>query len=285
MNIKNSVLFYFLSFATIYSSFLHSEPCTIGTQSILYGGLNIGINQTSQNITTDTFSTFVINPNPNPIIDLLSNRDQLSARKNIPTARAFFGFSQQLNNTNLGFGPEIFVSISSTKKPITFNAGPVIHTSNLFFINLLTCSELQRNRTEAGIDFVPRLKLLENAFVLGRIGLAYNRIKMTTKVIFNYNDPGNQPTTSLLTINQQRNRVNLRLGLGFEQLFFHNLAFNINYIYTDYGRIKYNGAAPTVINSVVSGTTNTVQNGLVNQSDFKLRSQAILIGLTYFFPI
>jgi opacity protein-like surface antigen len=130
---------------------------------------------------------------------------------------------------------------------------------------------------EGGIDLRPGFLLTPSSLFYGRVGTSVSTIKATAKANFqgilpifaqfwNLTDGHSKHTT----------RATLRLGGGVEQALSSKLHLRLDYCYTDYGRVKFNGAKSN-LNALGNLTfiTDSTSQHLFNHS--------LLLGLNYYF--
>lgn len=105
---------------------------------------------------------------------------------------------------------------------------------------------------------------------------------MNNNQIVNYNIGPGAFVVSLLnnvSTTHDKNVTGLRLGLGLEENLGNHLALNVDYIYTNYGKVSTSTVA--TINGV--DAIPILPNGFVANAHSDVTSHAMLIGLTYYF--
>lgn len=146
------------------------------------------------------------------------------------------------------------------------------------------------------MDLRPGILLSPDTLLYGRVGAAFNTLKITSDsinmgsyvfpVFFNRSLQLN--TASALVASDSKDVTGLRLGAGLEQYLGYNIAIEADYIYTNYGDINVNSIGNSIGGEIILGEgddliPHTIPGGFVNHTKVDVTSNAALVGLTYYF--
>lgn len=179
---------------------------------------------------------------------------------------------------------EVFIDFAGRKNTLDNSATRISPADDQDMATLNTRAVSQLRTAEFGLDLRPGYLFDTNTLMYGRVGVGFNQLKSnnTTNFLFTYT--GTDPALSYnspLAYNNTKNVAALRLGVGVEHAVSTNLAVTADYIYSYYGSINAQGVADTYSNNGTDPQTTT--NGLVSNTSAKLSTQALMLGLKYFF--
>lgn len=154
--------------------------------------------------------------------------------------------------------------------------------SQIVFLNNRT--KISLRSFEYGADFKPGLLLGPHTLIYGRIGAAFNEIKLNSTNFFSLKQLFLLPTiaNSQLNLDNSKNVAGLRLGAGIEAALNPYIGVHADYIHTDYGHIAMQGAG-NLQAFTATGDPVTIPGGFFNATKFDLTSQMVLFGLNYYF--
>lgn len=297
-------------------NFVHASPIdykSISTCNFtlpfvgFYGGINAGFSQLQSETNVNVNGNFqipvpdnaVIVPNPTANV-LFVNTNSSDEYKNsfIGGLNLGYGFNFPSSYSNVFFHLSVEGFTNYINSP-TFTS---YFVSNIFPINsinqgnpflFLTRSKVRFDPLEYGIDFKPGLAFIRGALLYGRIGAAFDEVKISSN-----NSVLVSATSFLPVINPNRftslrfskeENLGLRLGGGLEGYLSPNVTVHADYIYTDYGKINLSGitdaqgygipvfALPNIVIPIF-----ITPNGFSNKSSIDVHNQTFLVGLNYY---
>lgn len=130
---------------------------------------------------------------------------------------------------------------------------------------------------EVGIDLRPGYVLCKNTMLYGRVGVAYNRLTLSSDPTFSFVEG----TTSLpgsVSLRGHKNRGAFRIGGGLERMFCDNFAIRMDYVYTYYGKVS--NTRSFTGSTTVGGVTTTA--AFSSASSVKVTSNTTTLGLFYY---
>lgn len=214
-----------------------------------------------------------------------------NANKNLksssPEGVLFVGYGKSWNPFYLG--GELFASVSSSKMRGQGVGGEL--GDGAFGFELLTSAADSRVKLFPlgfGADLRPGVLITPLTLFFGRIGVAVNKVKFRPNIFgtshYHFVIPPAGDFTFPLSLSSTVNRaaLGLRLGAGLERRLSRRLTLRLDYTYTFYQPLRLNGsiteAIPSFNPSIGAGSTT-----VSNSSKVKLASNAILLGLSYYF--
>lgn len=139
-------------------------------------------------------------------------------------------------------------------------------------------------RFEPGIDFRPGIFLSSCALLYGRVGIAYNKVSLTSKMNDSTNIVGIGPlelqfsaVNAFDAFHKNKNIVALRLGIGFEQNICDNVNIRVDYIHTRYRGITTGKRTQTINN--ITGLTLTQNSSSILKS---FSNNSVMLGISYY---
>jgi len=123
-----------------------------------------------------------------------------------------------------------------------------------------------------GFALRPGLIISPNALLVGRLGIVVSQLKLDSRTLLESPFGGN---ATVITEAERVRRIaapGFRLGLSMEALLSPHWSWNVEYLYTDYGRyhISNNALSPGL-----------AQISSVNE--LKLKTRGLMVGFSYFF--
>jgi opacity protein-like surface antigen len=162
-------------------------------------------------------------------------------------------------------------TLAQLRETIYTNISPL---ASIQYTDTLATS-IRTSTWQYGGDLRPGILLTPLTLLYGRIGCAATWIKTHSDAQYTGQFPGFdwhivEGSSSSLT------RAVLRLGIGIEQFLTPKLHLRADYIYNNFGKISTNG---TGRGKDTSGDTVILVNTLTS----RLRSNAVILGLSYYF--
>lgn len=204
------------------------------------------------------------------------------------------GFGHQLGAYPVYFGGEFFASEANrginNNLDTTRRAVITFLPEDSLNVKLSTENNFQLRDFEYGISLKAGILLTPSTLLYGVVGEAVNQLELKPANSFSQNSPVLNLDSNLVTETsaQTSKSVNgLRLGGGIEKYIQNNFALNVNYIYTNYGRIDADSVAD--LNSLQPSfdpsflRVISTPNGFRTNSKNSITSQQILLGLKYYF--
>ena len=210
------------------------------------------------------------------------------------------GYGHLIGNTSLYLGGDIYASLGNQDLLANYNA----HDNIVQFNNvpgdakkILGTVRVHLNSVEWGGDIRPGILLGPRTLLYGRVGFARNKIELGANKKFEFIDDATPDILYVSSLSEGSSKAvtGLRLGAGLEEYIGQHLSMNFDYIYTDFGNVSINGlgqltssiandSGPVGLGAANVGAVQVVTaNGLVNSSQAKISSQAIMVGLSYHF--
>jgi opacity protein-like surface antigen len=253
-----------------------------------YAGVSAGENQIDVDFNAASDAAYINNSDG---INLISNGQTANIKRNSAIGDIYLGYGHQLWDRPFYLAGEMFADV--TRRDVTTKNFAEWISSGVFErTNLATSSDIKLNQSEFGLDLVPGFLFGHNYndMFYGRIGVAFNKINSITNNLLNVTElvpvaPLNLTSAlSTLNIGDCKSVLGLRLGVGFEKYFGHNLALHTDYIYTNYGKVTASGLADTSSPFTdASGTNNVVNAGFHSHSSASVTTQTLMLGMNYYF--
>lgn len=257
----------------------------------VYVGAGGGLLQSFSNVKNTASSTFVTAFDEGTTETLSIPQSNTNLSEYFGSGTVYIGFGQQVNQTPLYLGAEIFGAVGSKNNSITNNASNVnVSTtsgspdSKPSIANLSTNITSQLRNFEYGIDLKPGLIFNNTTLVYGRFGAAFNKLSIKSNTNLNVLDlqSGNS-ATPFLNLDNTKSVTGLRLGIGVEHALSCNFAITADYIYTTYGNdINVNDPTAVIIAPPTPPPTPFI-NSLTNSASTSMTTQSIMFGLKYYF--
>lgn len=249
-----------------------------------FDGFNIevlggtAILQAKTHVQTETPAAQLTLPPPFPtfLTEIFNHRDTLSTDYGIGELR--LGYGRVLCNSCFFIGGDIFGNYSQpefdshhsyTQLPLdVFPHRATIETARI-----------KLNSFEYGIDLKPGYLLTSKTLLVGRIGAAFNKIKIhdSSEVLF-----PNDDFDVFNFANKEENKTGLLLGLGLEQYICHGFSLNLDYTYTDYGHVSVDQVSDITVIVRPAGFVD-VPGGVIQHVDTRIHTNKIMLGLNYHF--
>lgn len=260
----------------------------------VYVGLRGGEMQMHANDFTSTTSIntrafFGGAPGGGSITQFQSNTTKLF--ENLFTGSIFLGYGKFLESTPIYIGIEGYYNpFSSDQKfnQISHAIYDYLETDG----ELVTTTLQTRNRistsSELGEDLRLGFLLDCNTLLYGRIGLAYNKLELTSASIFNmisFDAPSGSTNISNSSLSgfKEEKMFGTRVGGGLEEYLGENLSVSVDYIYTNYGRLSVNEVGPANGINVIN-TPFVTPNGFVKHTQVDVSSQQVTAGIIFHIP-
>lgn len=258
-----------------------------------YGGINLGVLQTNARLSS-TATAFVNLDNtvPPATEELILSQPSVNVYNHNGLASIDLGYGHFYCDTRFYWAFEIFANWAKRKD--TINTSTI--DNEVFFlgtedVTLSTSTTVKLNNTEYGIDFRPGYLLDMNTMLYGRLGLAFNQLKVTNNATFTFSrtdvDFGSFAATSPVQGSKSGNKTAVRLGFGLEHLITDQLAVTFDYIYTYYGKEKTSAIGDTRAAFVDEEEEDivpvTTAGGLESSSSGRMATQTATLGLKYYF--
>ena len=270
-----------------------------------YIGVSGGVANTFGKLTTEAEADFTIIADDgfvhgDPLIPIQKSNfanGSLRASKNRAIGGINLGASWLCDCFYLGGELGAYYSPRYIKQTITNNESN-LSTDNLFITGTFFTSNLTQevraklNNWEWTADLTPGVLLCDTYLLYGRVGVAFNRIKLDTSTNFLYNDlqfPLDSSGTAIptpTTVNvclpgsASKKRAALRLGVGIASYIADNFVLSFNYTYTDYGKVSVTSATSIHLPGVA---VERVMQGLYSDTKIRIMRQNFTVGLNYYF--
>lgn len=255
-----------------------------------YVGLAAGGIQTAADVTSHDSATYV--DFSDELAILKNTFGKTSIKKNGLTTSAYAGYG--FERAPYYIGAEAFVDQGCTSCTLSANhtashSNPLAAGGEDVVLN--SQPNIKLNCLEYGVDVLPGFIVAPETLLYGRVGLAFSSLELTHNNTFTSTSSFFNPASTVVTSlnpTEKKDVTALRLGVGLEEYLGSHFAANIDYIYTDYGRINVGGT--TDANSIVLVTNGgphpsvgTVTNGFTSDAKADVSSQAVMIGMKYYF--
>lgn len=255
-----------------------------------YAGAKAGISSTFANVDSATNANFITTVASVPGFENMKNGTHTILGHIFGAGSINLGYGRQLTNSQIYLGAELSGNAASRELSVPVTAtesSGIIGTLDTF--TLATQTRARLNTLELAIDFKPGVVVNPATLIYGRIGAAFNRMQTTSNSTLSSRDVigfGFPPiaATNNLYIQNQKNVAGLRLGVGGEHFLTNNMTVSAEYLFTWYGSASGLSGAANVTNTFpLIGAPTTTPNGLTNTTSATMYSQAVMIGLNYFF--
>ncbi|MDX2164165.1 MAG: outer membrane beta-barrel protein [Gammaproteobacteria bacterium] len=245
-----------------------------------YAGVRAGGMVTQAKVENNTSATFV---NQYDSDNQLSVNGSNNVWNNSLAGDLFFGYGKFVNNSRFYLGGEGFVELANPEGTLAMSSYHQQPNDDDDRQTLSTNTTASLDHIGFGVDFRPGYLLDSRTLVYGRVGLAFNRETIDAKNTFTfYNIPDDITTNNTLNTSKTRDTIGIRLGFGAERRINSKLAVTVDYVYTDYGRVKVFGMGDVTTDYPGDMLiTSTVTNGFVNSSNGSLVTQTLMFGLKY----
>lgn len=204
----------------------------------------------------------------------------------------FGGYGKVWNNYYLG--AEIFGDLSQYKMNNSIsNVDTVIN--NVFFplASIVTSNtnnlstQFKLSPVQGGIDLRPGLLITRDFLLYGRVGVKFAKISWISSInhqpsftLVTDGEPETFPNPIVDAIQQQNKNVSaLRLGAGMEYAVNPSWSIRMDYIYTDYGKIR---KTFNTTNFTTDGFFVNTLNYNLNSTIKNIRTNAVMMGISYY---
>lgn len=260
------------------------SPCAY---SGFFGGVSAGLYQMQSKLKSNTSYNYI-----SPFTTLnqlnLSRSYKIKRQQNSADVGLLIGYSQSIND-QFYLGGELgghYHTKSNVKSDIATNFNvatvpPVVFTNH----SVETQLKADLRKFELTADITPGITFCNQFLLYGRVGLAINRVKfesITNSILFGSIAGVESTHTTVASKSFHKTLPGLRLGLGIGQYICDNVVLNANYVYTWYRKGSLVSTADTNTTRAVGGG-GVIPNGLISNDSLRLNSQAITIGLNYYF--
>jgi len=254
----------------------------------VYVGISVGVAGIHGDLDTHA-SAKSKRPLDEDVIETYHNVMQVDGHRDQAIGRIDIGYGRTLNSN---FYAGIELGVSSAKRRISgavsapYDGSDIIAprtTTKIFDTNISADAQ----NSEFTADFRPGLVLNDHALLYGRIGAAVNWIQMNSTTSFLRGERllDEQTLTAVKgATHDDYARAALRLGVGLSYLVSKHFAVNLDYTYTDYGRLRATATKDTVTEEFDDGEfedSTTFPNGFVAHTTVRLKQQTVMFGVDY----
>jgi len=209
-----------------------------------YGGISGGVVNTHGYF--DTHASAEIDRNSLSVAETYEHAMDVDGHEDEAIGRVDIGFGHTFNS-QIYLGVEL--GASTGKRRISgfgsapydgLNEGAEDTVTNSFSTRV----SAEADNGEWTVDLKPGLVFSDHALLYGRIGAAFNKVKMnsTTSFFFEESISDGEIISGTekeeIATHDSCDQVALRLGLGLAYLVSRHIAVNLDYTYTDYGRLR-----------------------------------------------
>jgi len=227
------------------------------------------------------------------IIETHHNIMQVDGHQDQAIGRIHIGYGRTLNSS---FYAGVELGVSSANRRVSGRAsapyngidpeeGPSI-TVRTFDTHITA----EAANGEFTLDFKPGVLLNDHALLYGRVGAAFNRITMDSTTAFflkesssEEEDPRTETAVQAST-HDTCSETALRLGVGLAYLVSQHVVLNLDYTYTDYGRLRGSAKKETVTKTIqyMEPPPPTVfPDGYMAHTSARLKQQTVMLGVDY----
>ncbi len=250
-----------------------------------YAGGSIGEGFTIGKGITNSLAVFNYPISGLPPFNFMSNQDRnFSIKSNKSECVFFVGLGG--NYHQLYIAAELFINSNSSKTQIFESTNnPMLFSIETFTVNTSSVTDIRAKPFGFGFDLRPGVLLTDTTLLFARLGAIRKRIKISSQVkAVNYNNDSSFPDFNdklpiSLSVNRQRDVFTFRTGGGIEQFLSDCLSIRMDYIYSNYGRIKAaNSTAIPIFSKFIDASGVASLNSATR---VKLHNHSILLGLSY----
>lgn len=216
-------------------------------------------------------------PLPTILTEIYNHHATLTTNNGIGELR--FGYGRVLCNSCFFIGGELFGNYSHPE----FSSHQVYAQTPLdIFPNRTTIerAKFKLNSFEYGADIKPGYLLSPTTLLVGRIGVAFNRLKIhdSSEVFF-----PNDDFDVINHLNKDDDKAGLLLGLGLEQYLCRGFSINVDYTYTTYNRSSFDNTSDVTIISRTPAAFFDVADGVAQHIDSRIHNNKFMLGINYHF--
>lgn len=268
----------------------------------LYVSIGSGLQQEKENSNASTTASQISIPS-SPVFgkqkSLTTNTlNALNDSKNTSSGIFNLGYSSHLlTNTPKDLALEGFANVTpknhtriTTSKTTT--TSPIATVSSAPFGKAILSSQTIAtfNHFEYGVDLRRGVARWFDSLIYGRVGVGFNKASLTinNQLAINHSTFGlNLPINTTLNPSTDKNIAGLRLGIGLEKQMGNHVAFFVDYIHTNYGRLNTQKTGDGFSNQSIPGFASilpaTVKSAFSTQAEASFSINQVFLGLRYYF--
>jgi len=255
-----------------------------------YGGVQVGGSFVSGRETVGTSGVLSTGTPPAPLVpaESINTFSDRGFRKNSVAGDIFLGYGCSAWDP-VYLGAEIFLRGAKATTTNLDDANMSLSTAapSVIAQDIATQVRTRLRPWEFGIDARPGVLLREDFLLYGRVGVAFNRLSVTTSTAYTVSTTAGAVTRTFpansLVVNSHRNIGALRLGLGVEKEICENLTLRTDYTYSRYRKVNTSGTQSiATLVPILIAPPITFTSTASNNTSTRAVSHSLMVGLSYY---